>query len=142
VAGTEPGSATATRARLALELAAEPDNVGVARRALRDLLVAAGVDKERVSDIALAVSEACANAVLHAYAAHGGTFEVRAALASGSLAVAVSDHGSGMAPRSDSPGLGVGLPVMAAIADVLEIDTPADSGTVVRMTFELPARPR
>ena len=49
----------------------------------------------------------------------------------------VRDHGSGMAPRVDSPGLGVGLPVMAAIAEALEIDTPDGSGTLVRMTFDL-----
>ena len=51
--------------------------------------------------------------------------------------VTVRDHGTGMAPRVDSPGLGVGLPVMAAIADALEIDTPGDAGTLVRMTFDL-----
>jgi hypothetical protein len=44
-----------------------------------------------------------------------------------------------MAPRVDSPGLGVGLPVMAAIADALEIDTPEGAGTVVRMTFDVAA---
>jgi len=51
--------------------------------------------------------------------------------------VTVRDHGSGMAPRVDSPGLGVGLPVMAAIADALEIDTPDGAGTIVRMTFDV-----
>ena len=45
-----------------------------------------------------------------------------------------------MAPRVDSPGLGVGLPVMAAIADALEIDTPGGAGTLVRMTFDVAAR--
>ena len=87
------------------------------------------------------MTEACANAVLHAYAEGAGLFEVAAALsAGGELVVTVRDHGTGMAPRVDSPGLGVGLPVMAAIADALEIDTPADTGTLVRMTFDLRAR--
>jgi serine/threonine-protein kinase RsbW/stage II sporulation protein AB (anti-sigma F factor) len=53
--------------------------------------------------------------------------------------VTVRDHGAGLTPRVDSPGLGVGLPVMAAIADALEIDTPAGAGTIVRMTFEVAA---
>ena len=121
-----------------LELAAEADNVPLVRHALRGLLEASGISDELVSDIALAVTEACANAVLHAYADGGGRFEVAAGLSDGAeLVVTVRDHGSGMAPRVGSPGLGVGLPVMAAIADALEIDTPDDAGTLVRMTFDL-----
>jgi serine/threonine-protein kinase RsbW len=121
-----------------LELAAEADNVPLVRHALRGLLEASGISDELVSDIALAVTEACANAVLHAYADGGGRFEVAAGLSDGAeLVVTVRDHGSGMAPRVGSAGLGVGLPVMAAIADALEIDTPDDAGTLVRMTFDL-----
>jgi anti-sigma regulatory factor (Ser/Thr protein kinase) len=123
-----------------LELAAQTDNVPLVRHALRGLLEASGVAEERISDITLAVTEACANAVLHAYPDAAGQFEASAHLSpSGALVVTVRDHGSGMAPRVDSPGLGVGLPVMAAIADALEIDTPAGAGTVVRMTFDLAA---
>jgi serine/threonine-protein kinase RsbW/stage II sporulation protein AB (anti-sigma F factor) len=119
-----------------LELAAETDNVPLVRHALRGLLETAGVSEERISDITLAVTEACANAVLHAYPDRSGQFEASADLsAAGELVVTVRDYGSGMSPRVDSPGLGVGLPVMAAIADALEIDTPAGAGTVVRMTF-------
>jgi anti-sigma regulatory factor (Ser/Thr protein kinase) len=120
-----------------LELAALADNVPLVRHALRGLLEASGIREERISDITLAVTEACANAVLHAYPDSRGSFAVSAALADGGLAVAVRDRGAGMAPRVDSPGLGVGLPVMAAIADTLEIDTPVDAGTLVRMTFDL-----
>jgi serine/threonine-protein kinase RsbW len=121
-----------------LELAAETDNVPLVRHALRGLLEASGVPEERISDITLAVTEACANAVLHAYPHSQGQFEAAADLSpTGELVVTVRDYGSGMAPRVDSPGLGVGLPVMAAIADALEIDTPEGSGTVVRMTFDV-----
>jgi len=126
-----------------LELAAMADNVPLVRHALRGLLEASGVSDDRVSDIALAVTEACANAVLHAYRkGRRGDFEVSARLAAGGgeLSVLVRDHGSGMAPRVDSPGLGVGLPVMAAIADSLEIDAPPGAGTLVRMTFDLGVR--
>lgn len=123
-----------------LELAAEADNVPLVRHALRGLLEASGISDERTADIALAVTEACANAVLHAYKGGAGTFAVAADLAAtGRLVVTVRDHGAGMAPRVDSPGLGVGLPVMAAIAEALEIDAPGGSGTLVRMTFDLRA---
>jgi serine/threonine-protein kinase RsbW len=123
-----------------LELAAEADNVPLVRHALRGLLEASGISDERIADIALAVTEACANAVLHAYREGIGIFEVTAELATGGrLVVIVRDHGSGMAARVDSPGLGVGLPVMAAIAEALEIDSPDGSGTLVRMIFDLGA---
>jgi serine/threonine-protein kinase RsbW len=136
-----PNAMAASSSGFELELAAEADNVPLVRHALRGLLEASSISGERISDIALAVTEACANAVLHAYAEGAGLFEVAAALsAGGELVVTVRDHGTGMAPRVDSPGLGVGLPVMAAIADALEIDTPADTGTLVRMTFDLRAR--
>jgi anti-sigma regulatory factor (Ser/Thr protein kinase) len=125
-----------------LELAAETDNVPLVRHALRGLLEASGVTEERISDITLAVTEACANAVLHAYPDSRGQLEAGADLSpEGELVVTVRDYGSGMAPRVDSPGLGVGLPVMAAIADALEIDAPGGSGTVVRMTFDVSASP-
>jgi anti-sigma regulatory factor (Ser/Thr protein kinase) len=125
-----------------LELAAEADNVPLVRHALRGLLEASGISDERTADIALAVTEACANAVLHAYHDVIGIFEVAAKLVpEGRLVVIVRDHGSGMAPRVDSPGLGVGLPVMAAIAEALEIDAPDGSGTLVKMTFDLGAAP-
>jgi serine/threonine-protein kinase RsbW len=123
-----------------LELAAEADNVPLVRHALRGLLEASGISDERTADIALAVTEACANAVLHAYPGDIGKFEVAAELAPGGrLFVIVRDYGSGMAPRVDSPGLGVGLPVIAAIAEALEIDSPDGSGTLVRMIFDLGA---
>jgi anti-sigma regulatory factor (Ser/Thr protein kinase) len=131
---------TSTSSGFELELAAETDNVPLVRHALRGLLEASGVAEERISDITLAVTEACANAVLHAYPDTSGQFEASADLSpAGELVVTVRDHGSGMAPRVNSPGLGVGLPVMAAIADALEIDTPDGAGTVVRMTFDVAA---
>src|SRR6478609_3995568 len=63
-----------------LELAAETDNVPLVRHALRGLLEASGVAEERISDITLAVTEACANAVLHAYPDTAGHFEASADL--------------------------------------------------------------
>ena len=51
----------------------------------------------------------------------------------------VSDDGMGMAPRLDSPGLGVGLPFIADTADTLDIASSARGGTELRMSFQLPA---
>ena len=49
----------------------------------------------------------------------------------------VCDNGLGMSPRTDSPGLGLGLPVIAEVADRVEVVDGAP-GTQLRMTFDCP----
>ena len=90
-----------------------------------------------VADIALAVTEACTNAVVHAYRNTTGMIEVVATPDDGVLCVVVRDRGAGITPRVDTPGLGVGLPVIAAIAMSVEIGSPPGGGTEVRMRFSL-----
>jgi anti-sigma regulatory factor (Ser/Thr protein kinase) len=51
------------------------------------------------------------------------------------IRVAVSDDGSGLAPRPDSPGAGLGLPLMAQLADELTVDRPVSGGTLVELTW-------
>jgi anti-sigma regulatory factor (Ser/Thr protein kinase) len=65
--------------------------------------------------VALAVIEACANVVVHAYvdADTVGPLELRAHVRGGELIVQVSDEGRGMQPHLDGPGLGMGLPLTA-----------------------------
>jgi two-component sensor histidine kinase len=48
--------------------------------------------------------------------------------------VVVTDEGVGMAPRADSPGLGMGLSIIANVCDGLEIEQ-RDDGTRVHMRF-------
>lgn len=45
-----------------------------------------------------------------------------------------------MRPRIDSPGAGLGLPLITHVADELEVATPPDGGTRVRMRFTLTPR--
>jgi anti-sigma regulatory factor (Ser/Thr protein kinase) len=123
--------------RVEIEIAAAAPGVPLVRHALRGLLTGLDVPDDVTADIALAVTEACTNAVVHAYPAGQGTIHVTASHVNGGLEVTVRDHGGGMAPRVDTPGLGVGLPVIAAIAQSLEIATPDDGGTEVRMCFAL-----
>jgi serine/threonine-protein kinase RsbW len=123
--------------RVDIEIAAAAPGVPLVRHALRGLLSGLDVDDEVIADIALAVTEACTNAVVHAYRDGGGTINVTASHADGVLTVTVRDHGGGMSRRVDTPGLGVGLPVIAAIAQSVEIGSPQDGGTEVRMRFAL-----
>jgi serine/threonine-protein kinase RsbW/stage II sporulation protein AB (anti-sigma F factor) len=49
----------------------------------------------------------------------------------------VADRGRGIVPRPDSPGLGLGLPLIATLAESLELGTGRSEETEVRMTFDL-----
>jgi serine/threonine-protein kinase RsbW/stage II sporulation protein AB (anti-sigma F factor) len=89
--------------------------------------------------VALAVTEAVTNAVVHAYvdAPEPGEIEVVVQRGSedGSVEILVCDDGRGMLPRTDSPGLGLGLPLVATLADHFEVQARAGGGTRVRMAF-------
>jgi serine/threonine-protein kinase RsbW len=119
---------------------AEPSAVPLARAVLTKAAEREGVSEAVRSALALAVTEACANVVLHAYVDAGapGDLEVRACLADAVLIVEVVDDGRGMVPRVDSPGFGLGLPLIAQLADVLEIRTHGQRrGVALRMHFKL-----
>lgn len=124
------------RPDLELTLPARPENVAVVRHVLGALADALAIRPETLHDIRLAVSEACANVIVHAYRDSEGLLELRAsALPDRSVEIVVRDHGVGMGPRADSPGLGVGLPLIAALSTAVEIGTAPDGATEVRMTF-------
>ncbi len=122
---------------LVLTLPARAENVAVVRHAFGGLGDALDVDDQVLADVKLAVTEACTNVVVHAYPGGDGPMEVAAALRDGRLSVAVRDEGRGMLPRPDSPGLGLGLPLIATLADTLELGRSEDDRTEVRMTFSL-----
>lgn len=118
--------------------AATPESVALVRNQMAALARDCGLSDHAVGDVKLAVSEAATNALVHGYRGAEGTIRVEAHIAQGQLVIAVRDTGPGMKPRSDSPGLGLGLPVIASVANRLEIleETP---GTRLRMTFDCPA---
>lgn len=121
---------------LELKLPARAENVAVVRHAFGGLGDALNVDDQRLSDIKLAVTEACTNVVIHAYDGATGPLEVDAILAGRRLTIVVRDRGRGMIPRPDSPGLGLGLPLIATLSESLELGTDEDQ-TEIRMTFSL-----
>lgn len=121
---------------LELDLAAEPESPARVRQALREALAGVPVDIEAVE---LAVSEAVANVVVHAYrdedgpGAVPGRVRVSTRVDGDEVSIVISDDGVGMAPRADSPGLGLGLPLIAQLSDALEIEQrPAGSRMVIR----------
>ena len=122
------------------QFASHPDSVSSARRLVSNWLRSAmpGADVLH-GDVALAVSEACTNVVMHAYPdGDAGGFRVVADREGECVQVTVSDCGGGMVPRPDSPGLGLGLPLIASLTDLVEV-RPAHvaPGTVVAMSFSV-----
>lgn len=113
---------------------ASPESVALVRNQMAALARDCGLDDQAVHHVRLAVSEAATNALVHGYRDGGGTIRVDASLADGELVITIADEGAGMSPRTDSPGLGLGLSVIATVATRLEI-LPDGPGTRLRMTF-------
>ncbi|MDP9228651.1 MAG: ATP-binding protein [Actinomycetota bacterium] len=118
---------------LQLELEANAPSVGLARHAVSEFAEQAGAD---AGAVAIAVSEAVTNVVLHAYTDRpAGTINVSASRNGEGILVTVQDDGRGIAPNPDSPGLGFGLALVAHLADEIGIRAPADGGTTISMRF-------
>ena len=91
-----------------------------------------------VDAVRLAASEAASNAVIHAYREQVGDLRLRARIEDGELLVVIADEGVGLAPRTDSPGLGLGLPIMAHVSERFEIVSGPD-GTEIHLAFRCDA---
>ena len=116
-------------------------SVAEARNAVSAFAASAGATADALAAVSLAVSEAVTNAVLHAYLDRDqpGPVEVRARREAETVVVEVADEGRGMLPRTDSPGLGLGLPLIAQMTESLEVHDRAGGGTEIRMAFALAA---
>lgn len=131
-----------------LALAARAENIAIVRHALGGLGEVYGISDEKLSDIRLAVTEACSNVVVHAYPEGAnlsdrpgwGMMEISTTMVGDDLGVVVRDWGEGIRPRPDSPGLGLGLSLMAALADTVQLGHDTSEHTEVRMSFVLSER--
>ena len=123
------------------EVPAEPARIAGIRRDILAFAAAHNASATLRDDIAIAVSEACANVVMHAYASdpHPGSLTVEGYHSNGHLIVIVIDEGSGLVARSDSPGTGLGLSLMQRLTQRLEITDHSPAGTRVLMRFALTA---
>lgn len=101
---------------------------------------------QEVADLKLAVTEACGNAMRHAYAPGvRGTVALDVVVARDRLVLVVEDWGVGIGlqragrPREPSEHGGMGLGIMRVVTDELELSNVVDGhGTVVRMTKRFP----
>ena len=120
-------------------VAEDPATPPRAREAVRAFAAEQGADADTLAAIELCVSEAVSNAVKHAYRKLGrcGPIEVEVRHPGGYLSVYVRDNGCGPRRREDSPGLGLGLPLISQTAADLEVRPRRTGGTEVLMVFEL-----
>jgi serine/threonine-protein kinase RsbW len=117
------------------------DSVPLIRRTVVGFAETEGATARALDNIALAVSEAAANAAVHGFLGMPvpGSIVVTAESSASRVLVVVTDDGTGLSPRSDSPGLGLGLIIIAEVTDALEIVSGAEGGTELRMEFALAA---
>ena len=89
------------------ELPATPGSVGTIRNGVREFARARGGSDAVLIDLALAVTEAVTNSVVHAFIdREPGIVRARIQAAPDELVAVVTDNGRGMQPRADSPGSG------------------------------------
>ncbi|OLT35051.1 hypothetical protein BJF84_15860 [Rhodococcus sp. CUA-806] len=123
------------------DVPATPDRAGAVRHTLGSWLEAAGFDPGRRPDVELAVYEALANTVEHAYRdAHThGTFTVHAVYSGvgNMLEVVVRDSGRWRTPTPD-PARGNGLPLITAVTTESAV-TQSGEGTTVVMRWDAAA---
>jgi serine/threonine-protein kinase RsbW/stage II sporulation protein AB (anti-sigma F factor) len=119
---------------------ASAESVTQLRQAVVDFAYEHGVPEPCLSDIRLAVSEALSNAVVHAFRGRTDGTVIASVTTDASewIEVRVTDDGSGMAPRNDSPGLGLGLPLIRHLTDQFDhLRPPGSFGTELWMRFRL-----
>jgi serine/threonine-protein kinase RsbW len=127
------------RPELRVRLPATPESVGRARALTNEWCMRHTSLDGRLGDVLIAVTEAVANVVVHAYPDGGeGEFELVLRDDHGRLIVTVRDDGVGYYLPSANPGLGSGLLVIQRACDSSAIDA-AEPGTIVTMRFRIPA---
>jgi len=118
--------------QLELELPAEPESVSAARHALERWIAGTGEGQDDLLALKLALSEACANAVEHAYGPESGhTFRILVERRrNGAVAIEVSDSGHWRAQRGTQRGLG--LRIIEELMDATDVELTS-TGSTVRM---------
>jgi serine/threonine-protein kinase RsbW len=119
----------------------------LARLALVGIAREVAMSEAVLADLKLAVTEACGNAVRHAYAADGGTVRVVYEVGPDAIEITVEDDGPGLAaddlPQDPFAGedpaeSGMGLAIIRAVTDELAVMPRPDArGTLVRMRKSL-----
>jgi serine/threonine-protein kinase RsbW len=122
-----------------LRLAGRAENVLLIRQALNGVADAIGLDAVSLNDISTAVTEAANNVVAHAYGGAEGPLEFELSATAQGIDVIVRDRGRGILPgakASEDLVGGIGLPVIEALSESMELRDVPGGGTEVAMHFD------
>jgi serine/threonine-protein kinase RsbW len=146
-AGNGARAGTPAVQSIRLTIPAKPEYITLGRLALTGIarLRPEPLEEEVLGDLKLALTEACTNSVRHAYAGGEGTVEITYELHADRLVVQVADEGEGFEPPGAGSKLdddelsegGLGIAIIEALADELEITERAAGGSSLRFVKRL-----
>ncbi len=126
---------------VALTIPARPEFIALGRLALTGLARTRALSQEVVADIKLALTEACSNSVRHAYdEGRLGVVRIRYELSPDKIVIEVDDEGSGFDPETIAQAQeeldegGLGIAIIRALTDELEIGARPEGGSRLRFT--------
>lgn len=127
-----------------LTIPAKAEYITLGRLALTALARVRELPEETLADLKLALTEACSNSVRHAYSSDDGTVEILYQLEPDRLVIEVSDQGRGFVPPSGLEEIdfgegGLGIAIIRALADDLEISEKMGGGSRLRFEKRLDA---
>jgi len=130
---------------VALTIPSKAEYLVFCRLVLTGIARVHNIDDEVLGDLKLAVTEACSNAIRHAYEeATSGTVEVRYELGADWIAIEIADEGHGFDldyDHTDAIELsedGMGLAIIRAVVDELQLEPGPDGrGSRLRLTKSL-----
>jgi serine/threonine-protein kinase RsbW len=122
-----------------LSIPARAEYVALCRLALTGIARTRALVPELVADLKLALTEACSNSVRHAYGeGREGVVEVRYELDDERIVVEVADDGAGFDPevleraQEELDEGGLGIAIIRAVTDELEIGVRSEGGSLLR----------
>ena len=118
--------------RMDIEIPGDPAGMVGLRRRLRTWLELRGLAEDERDDAILAISEACNNAIEHAYHSEPGFIHLLLEHREGTLAMRIEDRG-GWHPTAPSFERGRGIPLMRAVMDMTTIEHD-ERGTCVTLS--------
>jgi serine/threonine-protein kinase RsbW len=126
---------------VALTVPARAEFIALGRLALTGLARTRVLSAEIVADLKLALTEACSNSVRHAYdEGREGVVEILYELSDDRIAIQVTDDGSGFDPeileraQEELDEGGLGIAIIRALTDELEIGARPEGGSRLRFT--------
>ncbi|MEJ7876159.1 MAG: ATP-binding protein [Solirubrobacterales bacterium] len=126
--------AAAPTTELRMGLAAKAENLALVRQALAGFADGVSISERPLADLKQIATEACMNAVVHAYPGRDdGRIDVHAVANGKQVELRIRDWGVGFRPRpaSADTSLRLGLPLIASVVESFAIESPEGGGTML-----------